>query len=210
MNKILGITLVLVLTIFSCQRKVVCPAYQSAFYLDKEKTEDFFSLFGEDSIPKSDVTVNKNKYGIIVKVKYKKKKESMNTVKMKTIFPPPKDSLLLAENNVAEMDSASIDTLFDQSYKNKFKYNRDQKLYMLAMDPYFEYKDPGDITATDEPAAAEEPVEEKKKKRSWWPFGKKNKDQDNLTEETKEEEVVEVEQEEKEEKETNQPNNNNQ
>lgn len=202
MNKILGITFILVLTIFSCQRKVVCPAYQSVFYLDKEKTEDFFSLFGEDSIPKSDVTVNKNKYGIIVKVKYKKKRKSMNTVKMKTVFPPPQDSLLLAETDLAEMDSSSVDTLFDQSYKDKFKFNRDQKLYMLAMDPYFEYKDPDDIAATDESAATEEPVEEeKKKKKSWWPFGKKNKDKDTPKEE-------EQENEEKTEEENNDPDNN--
>jgi len=202
MNKILGITFILVLTIFSCQRKVVCPAYQSVFYLDKEKTEDFFSLFGEDSIPKSDVTVNKNKYGIIVKVKYKKKRKSMNTVKMKTVFPPPQDSLLLAETDLAEMDSSSVDTLFDQSYKDKFKFNRDQKLYMLAMDPYFEYKDPDDIAATDESAVTEEPVEEeKKKKKSWWPFGKKNKDKDTPKEE-------EQENEEKTEEENNDPDNN--
>ena len=202
MNRIWGITLILVLTIFSCQRKVVCPAYQSVFYLDKEKTEDFFSLFGEDTLPKSDVIVNKNKYGIIVKVKYRKKQQSMNTIKMKTVFPPPPDSLLLAENNIAEMDSASVDTLFDDSYKDKFKYNRDQKLYMLAMDPYFEYKDPDEIAATDEPEPIEDAVEEEpKKKNSWWPFGKKNKDKDTPKEE-------EQEMEEKTEEENNDPDNN--
>lgn len=175
--------LMLSLTVFSCQKKLVCPAYQSAFYLDKEKTEDFFSLFGEDSLPKSDFYVNKNKHGIIVKVKYKKKQQSLRTVKMKTVFPPTTDSLLLADNNMAEMDSASVDTLFSQQYKDKFRFNRDQKLYMLAMDPYFEYEDPDnpEVDASNEEPPAiddQEGDDEGKKKNSWWPFGKKNRNKE--------------------------------
>lgn len=180
MKKVFFFALFLVMTMFSCQKKLVCPAYQSAFYLDKEKTEDFFSLFGEDSLPKSDFFVNKNKYGIIVKVKYKKRQQAMRTVKMKTIFPPPSDSLLFASNNMAELDSASIDTLFNQNYKDKFKFNRDQKLYMLAMDPYFEYEDPDNPDVDEQPPATleQDEVVEEKKKKSWWPFGRKNRNKD--------------------------------
>lgn len=181
MKKYFLLILFMAFTVFSCQKKLICPAYQSAFYLDKEKTEDFFSLFGEDSIPKSDFYVNKNKYGIIVKVKYRQKQRSLKTVKMKTVYPPAEDSLLLADNNMAEMDSSSVDSLFNDSYKDKFKFNRDQKLYMLAMDPYFDYEDPDNPEVDPDPDATteeEEEVVEEKKKNSWWPFGKKNKKKD--------------------------------
>ena len=191
MKKFFFLMLLVTLTVFSCQKKLVCPAYQSAFYLDKEKTEDFFSLFGEDSLPKSDFFVNKNKYGIIVKVKYKKRQQAMKTVKMKTIFPPPTDSLLLANNNIAEMDSASVDTLFTQGYKDRFKFNRDQKLYMLAMDPFFDYEDPEEesVESNDEASSAtsEEEGPEEKKKKSWWPFGKKNRNKDKNADQDEEE-----------------------
>ncbi|MFW6225251.1 MAG: hypothetical protein ACOC4B_03210, partial [Bacteroidota bacterium] len=92
----------------------------------------------------------------------------------------PTDSLLLANNNIAEMDSASIDTLFNQNYKERFKFNRDQKLYMLAMDPYFEYEDPDNPEVDEEPPATleEDEVVEEKKKKSWWPFGRKNRNKD--------------------------------
>jgi hypothetical protein len=202
----------------------VCPAYQSVFYLDKEKTEDFFSLFGEDTLPKSDVFVNKNKYGIIVKVKYRKKQESMKTIKMETVFPPGEDSLLLAEDNaVAELDSSSVDSLFTDSYKEKFKFNRDQKLYMLAMDPYFEYENLDEVPPVDAGPPQEEEQKEEKKKKSWWPFGKKNKAKNELDEEAQadgnqeEEEKLEEENQETEEieeteseEETQEEENNNQ
>ena len=175
----------LILVSFSCQRKYVCPAYQSSFYLDKKKTEDFFSLFGADSLPKSDIYVNKNKYGIIVKVKYRKRQKSLNTVKMETVFPPPTDSLLLA-SNLAFMDSSSIDTLFTQSYKNKFKFNRDQQLYMIAMDPYLDYESDDDEEEMIDPTPSENVGQEDTKphKKGWWPFRKKDNKEKESEEET--------------------------
>ena len=175
--------------LFSCQRKYVCPAYQSAFVLDQEKTEDFFSLFGEDSLPKSDFFVNKNKYGIIVKVKFRKKREQMKTIKMKTVYAPPADSFLLADHNLEEMDSASIDSLFMTRSGKLNNYNRDQRLYLIAMEPFLNSNDtetsPAAPDNKDQVPAVKEDFEtentEVKKKKSWWPFGKSKNNESKTT-----------------------------
>lgn len=175
--------------LFSCQRKYVCPAYQSAFVLDEDKTERFFSLFGQDSLPKDDFFVSKNKFGIIEDVNYRKRKERLKTIKMENVLPPPSDSVLLAGHDLSAMDSTGIDSLFTLASRRQNRYNRDQKLYMLAMDPYIDFEDPDEVPATNEIVESEE---EKKKnepqessatdveneKSSWWPFGKKNKSEE--------------------------------
>ena len=74
------ILLIILLNTVACQRKYICPAYQSSFILDKQKTESFFSMFGADSLPKSNLIVKKNKYGIIVKVKYGKKIKDLENI----------------------------------------------------------------------------------------------------------------------------------
>jgi hypothetical protein len=182
--------LVLLLTIFGCQKKFICPAYQSSFLLDEKKTNSFFSLFNADSLPKSNFRVNKNDYGIIEKMKYHRKVRSLETVAKTTIYPDSQDSLLLAERDILTADSLGMDSLFLNIPMYQYKFNRDQLVYMR----YIGSKLPGpkpveesgkEIVNTTEPTAPEE----EETKKSWWPFGrKKDKDQEETAPEEEEKE----------------------
>lgn len=88
--------------LFSCGQKKICPAYQSAFYLNSELADEDFSYFGADSMPKIDNVVKKTDVLLIVKMGKKKRDKLMATIPMITIFPDMADSLL-AQNDQDEM-----------------------------------------------------------------------------------------------------------
>jgi hypothetical protein len=114
---------------FSCKDRMICPAFQSTYILEEETGKQVFSLFGEDSLPKSKILIKKNRYGMIVKVKYRKRLDDMRTVRMKTIYPPDQiDSLEVDESSFANHDN---DTLkLEASERSNVRYNYDQRNYM--------------------------------------------------------------------------------
>jgi hypothetical protein len=77
-----------VILLASCTRRTVCPAYQSMFILDPDVRLHTFSLFGEDSLPKAEVQVNKNSYLVIKPINKKRKEKMLHNIPMATIFPP--------------------------------------------------------------------------------------------------------------------------
>lgn len=85
----------------ACGPKKICPAYQSAFYLNQEVADEDFSYFGPDSMPKIENVVKKTDVLLIVKIGKKKREKLMATIPMITIFPETADSLL-AQNDVDE------------------------------------------------------------------------------------------------------------
>jgi len=176
------ILLIILLASVACQRKYICPAFQSSFLLDEQKTEAFFSMFGNDSLPKSNLLVKKNKYGIIVKVKYQKRIKDLETVKMETIFPPPQDTILMAERNIG-MDSTALDSLLNEGPQYDYKFNRDQLVYMRHIGsklqiPESKETEEEELDSTNQVEGDGDATEEEKPKKSWWPFGKKNKEED--------------------------------
>lgn len=74
--------------ISSCKRKVICPAYQSVFILDPAVRYHTFSLFGEDSLPKAEVKVDKDPHLVLRAMSKRKKEKSLHTIPMETVFPP--------------------------------------------------------------------------------------------------------------------------
>ncbi len=117
--------LVFLCLISSCQHKMICPAFQSTYVLDDEKRATLFSLFAEDSIPKKKLIVKKNKYGIIVHLKYQKKQKNYNTVRMKNVLPEEEEVVALAEqDNAYDSISGDLQPKLDN------RYNSDQILYM--------------------------------------------------------------------------------
>ncbi|MBY0433457.1 MAG: hypothetical protein K2U26_05050, partial [Cyclobacteriaceae bacterium] len=138
------VVVVLLLITSACTKRLVCPAYQSAFIYDKESMRKKFSYFKEDSTPKI-LTASKSKYLIAVPESYRKKYRKMQTVEMKPVYPVIPDSLkvdkeadlLLAERDEVEVDSAAAASKKiepgDSAYaitKTKEKFNLDQDLYM--------------------------------------------------------------------------------
>ena len=91
------------LSLTSCKKDYICPAYQSYYLLDSARREQYFSLFGEDSLPKEIVQVKKTKVGIMDEVSYKKRNTDLQNLPMTIVYPEPKDSLLLQEDSLANM-----------------------------------------------------------------------------------------------------------
>jgi hypothetical protein len=87
----------------SCQTKMVCPAYHSAFILGEEDQREFFSNFTGDSFPeiKSDLKkfMEKNKYGIVVEVSKKKKMKLHDYIPTEMILPLIDSTLLDSTGN---------------------------------------------------------------------------------------------------------------
>lgn len=136
---VLYCAVVLCLLLSSCKDRVVCPAYQSSFLLMPEDQQAFFSLFGEDSIPKGyRYKIKTNKYGGIVKISYRKRLRDLAYVPMNTLYPigeeePYVDSTLLAEidyNPLSDSVSVSLDSasLYARAERRK-GYNQDQRWY---------------------------------------------------------------------------------
>lgn len=88
----------LVLTVFSCRKKMVCPAYTTAFILGDQEQLQFLSQFTEDSLPelKEELRsfMKKNEFGIVVDVKKKKKWKLLQFVPAEMIMPLVDSTLL--------------------------------------------------------------------------------------------------------------------
>ncbi|MDQ3395780.1 MAG: hypothetical protein M3512_16970, partial [Bacteroidota bacterium] len=113
----------------SCKDKMICPAFQSTYILEEDASKQLFSLFGEDSLPKSKVWIQKNRYGMIVKVKHKKRLDDFRTVKMKTIYPDSKiDTVGVDEESFANQDNDTLQ--LEASTGANVRYNSDQYSYM--------------------------------------------------------------------------------
>lgn len=108
---------------------MICPAFQSTYILEEDASKQLFSLFGEDSLPKSKILIKKNRYGMIVKVRYRKRLDDMRTIRMKTIYPPDQiDSLDFDDGSFANLEN---DTLkLEASERSNVRYNYDQQNYM--------------------------------------------------------------------------------
>jgi hypothetical protein len=157
---------VLAFALFSCAQKMVCPAYQSAFILDKETKRKQFSYFEQDSTfygnketgvgkmmanPKI-LTASKDKYLIAVPESYRKRFRKMQTVERRVIYPVNPDSLIsndssnfdLMDETIAEIDASdSLSTEkadFDESGFVKkqvdFKLTKTKEHYNLDQDFY--------------------------------------------------------------------------
>ena len=166
MLKRLACFIVFGFALFSCAQKMVCPAYQSAFILDKETKRRQFSYFEQDSTfygnketgegkmmanPKI-LTASKDKYLIAVPESYRKKFKKMQTVERKIIYPINPDSLLsndssaldLPDDSLAEIESQdSLSTgklVYDESGFVKkqidFKLTKTKENYNLDQDFY--------------------------------------------------------------------------
>lgn len=171
----------------ACQRKYACPAYHSAFILDENKTRSFFSQFSEDSLPKSNFYVNKNKTGIVVKMKFNKKQKEIHSLKMEMEFPPPVDSVAMV-SHMEGFTGDNVDSLF-ALVTPQVSPKRDQDIYLRYMRQFHGWEDPRIIDEdVEEPIDPElEAKEEKKKKRWFWNRKKNDAVEEEPNEELKEE-----------------------
>jgi len=84
-----GGRLTLLLLLDACHRGMICPAYQSSFILDDSVRNAHFSLFeGDTSFTPKQFLTDKDQYGIMEKMRYQKKYNTLKTVEMITVFPP--------------------------------------------------------------------------------------------------------------------------
>ena len=96
------------LWISSCKTKQICPAYQSAFYLDHKLADLEFSPFDKDSMPKIEETVRKTDVLLVLRLGKKKVDKRMAVIPMITIFPEQADSALAMADSLGA-DSAMVD-----------------------------------------------------------------------------------------------------
>lgn len=169
---------------YSCQQKVVCPAFQSAFIFQDDVRTKRFSMFGEDTLPKAYTPYKKLKYGIKEPESYKSTVKSMATVDMKLVFPKKGevDSLVYAELNFVRNDSMFADYAeaeVDIFYRTMRKGNLDQMFYNGLYGD--QLKKPEESLNSEKEADEDAVLKEVKK---WWDFLKPKKD------EKKEEKVV--------------------
>ncbi|GJM28998.1 MAG: hypothetical protein DHS20C17_16330 [Cyclobacteriaceae bacterium] len=164
-------------TIFSCKSNYICPSYESAYILDQPTRHKKFSLFDEDTLPRNDMAANKNKYGVIKGLKYKKKRDEMLTVKMETIFPEvePPDTMLLAEQDLSPED---MERLINEGERPINQYNVDQIYYMRHFGQYLPMPEEPSIRDEEQDqldAGSEEILEQpQEKKKQKWKFWKKD------------------------------------
>ena len=166
----IGMALFSAATIFSCKSNYICPSFESAYILDQPTRHQKFSLFDEDTLPREDFEVKKNKYGVIKSIKYKKKRDELLTVKMETIFPQvePLDTLLLAEQDLSPED---MEQLINEGERPINHFNVDQIYYMRHFGQFLPMpEEPAnrETELVDEEEILEEPEVRKKKKWKFW------------------------------------------
>lgn len=97
----------------ACNDKVVCPAFESYYMHDLEGREQFFSYFGEDSLPKADLaTARRNKNGLGHKSRlfaYRTKEATLRTIPMEDVMPAEEDEL--DADSLTPVDQQYIDEL---------------------------------------------------------------------------------------------------
>jgi len=98
----------LFLWISGCKQKHICPAYQSAFYLDKKTADLEFTPFDKDSMPRMEATVRKTDVLLVLRLGKKKIDKRMAVIPMITIFPEQADSALAMADSMAA-DSSEIE-----------------------------------------------------------------------------------------------------
>lgn len=91
-----------------CKTKHICPAYQSAFYLDSKIADEQFSPFDKDSMPKMEDLVKKTDVLTIIRLGKKKIDKRMAVIPMITIFPE------VADSAIAMADSLAADSLYSE------------------------------------------------------------------------------------------------
>lgn len=94
--------------ISACKPKHICPAYQSAFYLDKKMADLEFTPFDKDTQPKMESVVRKTDVLTIIRLGKKKIDKRMAVIPMITVFPEQEDSLLAMADSMAA-DSAMVE-----------------------------------------------------------------------------------------------------
>lgn len=150
--------IVLVIAWFSgCKPKQICPAYQSAFYLDTKIADEAFSPFDKDSLPKIEETVRKTDVLLVLRLGKKKIDKRMAIIPMITIFPEQADSAL------AMADSLSGDsTMMDEQVEEELE--ADSTEMVPEKEPEMEEPEgPGDIIIDEPPKpVADKPKEVKK------------------------------------------------
>jgi len=92
----------------SCKTKQICPAYQSAFYLDHKLADIEFSPFDKDSMPRIEETVRKTDVLLVLRLGKKKVDKRMAVIPMITIFPEQADSALAMADSLGS-DSSMVD-----------------------------------------------------------------------------------------------------
>lgn len=97
---------ILMLSLASCQERMVCPAYQSTYILDDSVRESFFSRFEEENMPKRYGKVRKTDFGLVKKKSKSDKLRNMRTVAMQDILPPRQepDSNLTRTRGLEELN----------------------------------------------------------------------------------------------------------
>ena len=173
----------------ACQQKMICPAYHSYFILDVDETKKKFTLFGDDSLPRKNWDVDKEKYGIAKDIPDQKKLKEIRIISMNSIYNKLEDPFENFQHQIADYDYDSmifIDSaaLMAQNQDYNDFQNIDQMIYLHHFGKYIPKKGAGrdmfkeDLKQEDQPLISEEDIEdgnEPKKKRKLWPFGKKNK-----------------------------------
>ncbi len=114
-----------IIGIAGCNRNITCPAFQSQFLIDRKARDEKFSLFKNDSTPKSDGYVKKNKHGLGARKSYVKKTNEMRTITMVKVYPPVKDSIQMLHPT----DSARLDTTGAAFSRVMTTTNSDQVFY---------------------------------------------------------------------------------
>lgn len=78
------------LLLMNCKRKTyICPAYQSAFYLDQKKAKGYFTFTGRTDSLRADTTLKiKNQYLVAKYVPLQKKYKQISIIPMETVFIP--------------------------------------------------------------------------------------------------------------------------
>jgi len=103
----------------ACKHKQICPAYQSAFYLDKKTADLEFTPFDKDSMPRMEELVRKTDVLLVLRLGKKKIDKRMAMIPMITIFPEQADSALAMADSLAA-DSAAIE---EESQENSEEIN---------------------------------------------------------------------------------------
>lgn len=175
-----------------CKADMICPAYQSYFFLDEMAQKDQFAYFALDSLPRRDLFhTTSDKNGLVAKndlLAYADPTWSRNreikTVNMEVIYPEISDSLLFAGDVMMYAETDVIDSVALDSARmaaQTFQYNVDQKYYnwyfrdkLVWKDELDGSKDKTDISSS-QPSATEPAQEPKEKKGLGSMFKKKEK-----------------------------------
>ena len=105
---VLFLCMLIIVWFSACKPKHICPAYQSAFYLDKKVADLEFTPFDQDTMPKMEATVRKSDVLLVLRLGKKKIDKRMAVIPMITIFPETADSALAMADSLSA-DSAAIE-----------------------------------------------------------------------------------------------------